>query len=73
MQIASVTHFLLSSGCATKPVELLVRNGNEHYGPRVWIVTDRAADSVPDGTDTLGIFAFFTGAVTFTATLSNES
>jgi hypothetical protein len=31
------------------------------------------ADSVVDGTDTLGIFAFFMDLARFSATLSNES
>jgi hypothetical protein len=38
-----------------------------------WIAAEGAADSVVDGTDTLGIFAFLAGARTFSATLSNES
>jgi hypothetical protein len=38
-----------------------------------WIAVEGAADSVIDGTDTLGIFAFLAGAATFSATLSNES
>jgi len=48
-----------------------MKSGHHYVFP--WIATEPAADSVPDGTDTLGIFAFFTGAATFTATLSNES
>jgi len=38
-----------------------------------WIAAGGAADSVVDGTDTLGILAFFMGVATFSATLSNES
>ena len=38
-----------------------------------WIAGEGTADPVVDGTDTLGIFAFFTGVATFSATVSNES
>jgi hypothetical protein len=36
------------------------------------IAGESAADSVVDGAGTLGIFAFFTGVVAFSATPSNE-
>ena len=38
-----------------------------------WIAAEGAADSVVDGTDTLGIFAFLARAGMVSATLSNES